>query len=150
MTDEIQEAAMTKMRLFQIAVAASCTAYLAWFILPFAPIPYSEETHALLAYNGYGGYISPHHPLLFTTALVTKVVAFIGLFFFLSWGRWLLLANIGVSFPFTLFSGIAVVAPIDGFIIYLWTTLDAIVLTLSFSHPYSLYMRPDNGSAPDI
>lgn len=134
---------MTRVRLFQSLVVASLLAYGAFFLLPLAPVNHSSDVQALLEYAGYGGAISPSHPLIFIPIALLKIVASIGLILFLAWGRWLLLAHIAISLALIPFIGMAIYTPMDSMIGFISAMLDGALLMLCFTPPYCNYLRRD-------
>lgn len=134
---------MTKVRFFQTLVGISLLAYGIFFLFPLLPINHSPAFQSLLEYSGYGGLIPPDHPFVYLPVALLKIVASFGLFLFLTWGRWLLLAHIAISMALVPFIGVIIYTPMDGLASYVSATIDGALLILCFTPPYSEYMRRD-------
>ena len=137
---------MSKVRFFQLMVGASFLTYVIYFFLPFIPIDHDSDVQNLLGYSGYGNSIPPGHPFIYIPSFLLKTISAVGLFLFLSWGRWLLLAHMAISLVLAPFLGITILLPIDVTIGFLSALLDGALLMLCFTQPYSDYMRKDDGA----
>jgi len=124
---------MTHIRTFQALVIISIVIYLGWFALPYIPVDYPPATAQLLRFSGYGASQLIQHPLFYYFVLFAKLAAAIGLFFFLSWGRWLFLGALVISLAVIPFGGVSVSPPFDSFIGALNGLTDGAIIALSFS-----------------
>lgn len=104
---------------------------------------YPPATAQLLRFSGYGAAHFIQHPLFYYFVLVTKLAAAIGLFFFLSWGRWLFLGALAISLVVIPFGGVSVSPPFDSFIGAINGLTDGAIIALSFSSPIAKYWRKD-------
>lgn len=124
---------MSSVGLFRVLVVTSVLLYLTWVTLPLLIGVSSLEMEAILSWNGYGASSWIESPWFYLSTGVSKIVASIGLFFFLSWGRWLFLMVHVIVFASIPFSGVSVVPPIDNIVGFLLTLSDGAILALSFA-----------------
>ncbi len=134
---------MTTVRTFQVLVVASLVLHMVWFSFPYMPIEHSSEVAKLVSFSGYGASSFLQHPLFYFSVLVAKLFAAIGLFFFLSWGRWLFVGILALSLGATPFGGVSVIPPMDGFVGALSALTDGAITALAFSAPIATYWRED-------
>jgi hypothetical protein len=134
---------MTRIRAFQILVVASALLYLAWMLLPHSPQAYSHDVQQILAWSSYGSAQWYTDPRFYISIGVGKIVSSIGLFLFLSWGRWLLLAVVVISMAAVPFAGVSVSMPFDSIIGGFLSLSDGAILALAFFSPLAEAMRRD-------
>lgn len=132
---------MTDIRMFRGLVLLGFASYLLWFFMPWIHVPQSTELQTILGLDGTGAVASLHHPSIFITFFVARAVAAIGLFFLLSWGRWLLLAYLACGMLFILFRGIVVETSVDVFFGTLSAIFEGVTLGRAFSFPMASYFR---------
>ncbi|MEW6415171.1 MAG: hypothetical protein AB1482_07940 [Pseudomonadota bacterium] len=134
---------MSRIRIFQFLVIISAVFYLAWYLLPYMQRNFPPHIQDLLDWGGYGSIAFTQHPLFYLSIGAAKLVSTLGLFLFLSWGRWLLLAVVAISIAMVPFSGMAVAPPLDSFVGSLVALTDGAILGLAFFSPIAESMRKD-------
>lgn len=134
---------MTRIRAFQTLVVISIALFVVWFGLPYTQILYSPDTRWLLAYTGYGSAEWVNHPLFYISFGVVKLAAALGLFLFLSWGRWLFVVTVIATFVAVPFSGIGISTPLEIFISGVLWLIDGGILALAFTSPIAECWRKD-------
>lgn len=134
---------MTRVRAFQTLVVISALLYIAWMVLPHLSRSFSPEIQKVLASGGYGGASWVTDPRFFLSVGVGKLLSSLGLFLFLSWGRWLLLAVVAVSLASVPFAGVSIGVPLDNIVGYLLSLTDGAILALAFFSPLAEAMRKD-------
>jgi len=134
---------MPRIRTFQFLVVISAVFYLAWFLLPYTHRNFPPHIQDLLDWGGYGSIAFTQHPLFYFSIGAAKLISTLGLFLFLSWGRWLLLAAVAISVAMVPFSGMAVAPPLDSFWGSLAGLTDGAILALAFFSPIAESMRKD-------
>ena len=134
---------MTRIRTFQLLVAASVLLYVYWLVLPHVARTLSPEVQQILSYEGFGGQPWAADPGFYLSLGVAKILASLALVLFLSWGRWLFVALTAIGLAFVPFSGLSVGAPLDNLVGYLAALVDGAILALAFSSPFSEAMRRD-------
>ena len=134
---------MTRVRVFQTLVVVSALLYIAWMVLPHLSRTFSPEVQELLAWGGYGGASWVIDPRFFLSIGIGKILSSLGLFLFLSWGRWLLLAVVTVSLVSVPFAGVSTGVPLDNIVGCLLSLTDGAILALAFFSPLAEAMRKD-------
>lgn len=134
---------MSRVRIFQFLVIISGVLYIAWYLLPYTQKNFPPNIQDLLDWGGYGSIALTQHPLFYFSMGTAKLISTLGLFLFLSWGRWLLLAVVTISIALVPFSGMAVASPLDSFVGSLAALTDGAILALAFFSPISESMRKD-------
>src|SRR5688572_16642615 len=104
---------MSRIRLLQGLVILSVVLHFYWIFVPSSSSNLSSEALEALRWSGYGGRQVLQHPLVYWGIAAMKLLAAVGLVFFLPWGRWLLVLVLGLSLLQLPFSGIAVALPYD-------------------------------------
>jgi len=133
---------MNQSRTFRLLVAASAFLYLGWIVLPHLPRAFIPEVRPLLEKSGYGGADWVTAPWFYLGLGGAKMLASLGLFMFLAWGRWLFLAATVVAIASIFFAGISVASPLDGLVGFVATLVDGAILGLAFFSPIAAQMRP--------
>jgi len=136
---------MSRIRAFQLLCIASALLHVTYLALPYAGFRHSVQEAQLLSMSGYGGLSFIQHPAFYLSFGVAKLVATVGLVFFLPWGRWLLGAIALAGLSSLPFSGISVGTPLDGIIASLLTLSDGAIIALAFSPPLAQAMRRNAG-----
>jgi hypothetical protein len=134
---------MTRLRVFQTLVVVSALLYVAWMVLPHLSRTFSPEVQSALAWSGYGGASWVSDPRFFLSIGIGKLLSSLGLFLFLSWGRWLLLAVVAISLASVPFAGVSAGIPLDNIIGYFLSLTDGAILALAFFSPLAEAMRKD-------
>ena len=134
---------MSRLKVFRLLIITSVISYVIWFFLPYLPIEHSRETLNLLAASGYGAASITQHPFVYISIVVAKLMASLGLFLFLSWGRWLFVGVVTISVVLVPFSGVVITAPLDGLFGAFAGLIDGAIIALSFSFPIAQYWRKD-------
>lgn len=96
-----------------------------------------------LRWSGYGGTPVLQNSLVYFGLAAAKLVAAVGLFFFLSWGRWVLAGLLLVSLVQVPFNGVAVGLPHENLVGALTGLVDGAVLALAFASPLAERMHSD-------
>ncbi len=133
---------MSHIRVFQFLVIVSTICYFSWIVLPYLPIVYSSDVYDLLELNGTGSEFS-WHPIVDLIFSFCKLAVCIGLFFFLSWARWLMVALVAISLLMIPFWGLSITPPLDSFIGAVNGLVDGAIIGLFFSSPIKDYFRKD-------
>ncbi|MCA2937206.1 MAG: hypothetical protein IM445_21640 [Microcystis sp. M015S1] len=133
---------MSYIRVFQALVLVSALSYLLWVLLPNFPIAYSADVYDLLALHGTGAHYE-WHPIIDLLFAFCKLAVSIGLFFFLSWARWLMILMVVTSVLAIPFLGVSVIPPLDSFIGAINGLVDGAIIGLFFSSPIKNYFRKD-------
>jgi hypothetical protein len=132
---------MSRVRVFQALVVLSVLLHFAWLLLPGGSA--SPDAQEALRWGGHGGTLALQHPLIYVAFGAVKLVAALGLLFFLAWGRWVLACLLLVSLAQIPFNGIAVGLPHENVVGALTGLVDGAVLALSFASPLSRNLRKD-------
>ena len=119
--------------------------YAVYLALPHVGLPHTDHESQLLGMSGLGGSAFVMHPAFYLSFGAAKLIATIGLVFFLPWGRWLLVVIALAGLATLPFSGFRVGTPLDGLIGSLLTLSDGAILALAFSPPLAQAMRGDAG-----
>src|SRR5688572_9336745 len=128
-------------RLFQSMVVASTAIGAFLWIWPYLPLPISEQTMAIRDADGIGALLPWASYWVLTALQPIWVVAGIGLYFFLWWGRLLLAAAYAAGIVANLVGGMIIWLPWEAVLVTLATLLDGAVLTLAFLPPLSKYFE---------
>lgn len=134
---------MAHLRSFRILVVSSALFYLAWMLLPYMPRTLPQEVEKVLAWGGYGASPWIQDPRFYLAIGVGKLVATVGLYLLLSWGRWLLLGVVTVGIITLPFAGIATGYTLDNIVGSFLGLTDGAILALAFLSPISEAMRKD-------
>jgi hypothetical protein len=113
------------------------------FVLPRLDFLFSPETMELMKYGGHGAKVNVDHPLVFALYLL-PYPALIGLFFAQMWGRYVLLAFVGLVTVGSFFFGAAVSGPPETSVSLIASLLDGAILGLAFFSPLGKKMQPSN------
>jgi hypothetical protein len=128
---------MSRVTFFRTLVVLSVVFHAAWLVLPFVfeapPGPLSEA----LRWQGYGGVASLQQPLFYAGVGAAKLIAAVGLFMLLFWGRWLLGIVLAVSLAQLPFNGLGISLPHESVLGALTGLIDGAVLALAFVLPTS-------------
>ncbi len=128
-------------RLFQSMVVASTAIGAFLWLWPYLPLPISEQTMAIRDADGIGALLPWASYWVLTALQPIWVVAGIGLYFFLWWGRLLLAAAYVVGILAYLIGGMIIWLPWEGVLVTIATLLDGAILTLAFLPPLSKYFE---------
>ena len=134
---------MTRIRTFQTLVVVSSVLLVFWYALPHLPLYYRPEIQTLLSYSGVGAPAWIQHPTFYLSLGAAKLISLLGLFLFLSWGRWLFTACVLVGVAVLPLSGIAVIPPLDSLIGGVLCLLDGAIFALAFLSPIAECWRKD-------
>ena len=134
---------MTRIRAFQLLVITSALLYSVWLLLPYAPRSFSSEVRTILSLGGYGGSAWVNDPRFYLSIGAGKIIASFGLFLFLPWGRWLLLAVVSISLASVPFAGVSTGVPLDNLVGYVLSLTDGAILALAFTSPVSEVIYKD-------
>ena len=85
----------------------------------------------LMRYGGHGARLNPTHPIFYVIYLV-PYPALIGMYFFQSWGRYVLLAFVCLVLTGTFFLGVSISGPPETFVSHGAALLDGAILALAF------------------
>lgn len=132
------EAAMSArglVRMFRGMVVVSTAIGAFLWIWPYLPLPISAQTMAIRDADGVGALLPWASYWVLTALQPIWVVAGIGLYFFLGWGRLLLAAAYAVGIVAYLAGGMIIWLPWEGALVALATLLDGAILTLAFLPP---------------
>lgn len=78
---------MTRVRTFQILVAAATACYVVWFLLPHWSGYLTELEQKVAGYSGYGAVLPVQHPLYSGVWLALWLIAAVGLALLQNWAR---------------------------------------------------------------
>ena len=126
---------MNKPSTFRLLIAASVFLYLGWMVLPHLPREFTPEVQQLLEKSGYGGATWVTAQWFYLGLGGAKMLASLGLFLFLAWGRWLFLAATVAAIASVSFAGVSVASPLDGLVGFLAALVDGAILGLAFFSP---------------
>jgi hypothetical protein len=128
-------------RLFQSMVVASTAIGAFLWIWPYLPLPISEQTMAIRDADGVGALLPWASYWVLTALQPIWVVAGIGLYFFLWWGRLLLAAAYAAGVIAYVVGGMIIWLPWEAVLVTLATLLDGAILALAFLPPLSKYFE---------
>lgn len=141
---------MTRTRLFQSLVVLSTLFCATWYTLPYVPVALTPDIEWLLQANGAGGSQVVREPWFYNSHFAARLVAGVALFFFVWWGRWLLLLVLAVDVVAVLFGGVTVTPAIDQLVYLLLYLCEGAVVALAFSEPLATaFRRAENASIPN-
>jgi hypothetical protein len=95
---------------------------------------YSQDSLELMKYGGHGARVAMTHPVIFALYLI-PFPAFIGMFWFRNWGRYLLLAFLGIALFGSFFFGVSISGPPETFFGYAASLIDGAIVGLAFLSP---------------
>jgi hypothetical protein len=126
---------MGTIRQFQFIVALNWILQLLSYILPI-PLWYSDlNISNLLRCDGYGAIMVFSISALYMLPLWGFLFASLGMLFFQNWGRYLYLTIWVYGWLSTLFFGLRIALPAQGFINMAIGTLDGAIIALAFLSP---------------
>jgi hypothetical protein len=132
-TGALYSAAMTGQ--FRALVVSAFLAHgIVLFVLPKLPFLFSADSMQLMRYGGHGAHVAMNHPIIFGLYLL-PFPAFIALYFFQSWGRYLLLAFVSIALFGSFFFGVSISGPPETFFGDAASLLDGAILGLTFVSP---------------
>lgn len=117
-----------------LVVAAFVCHGIVLFVLPRFPFLFSADTMQMMRYGGHGAHVAMNHPILFGLYLL-PFPAFIALYFFQNWGRYLLLAFVSIALFGSFFFGVSISGPPETFFGYAASLLDGAIIGLIFLSP---------------
>lgn len=131
--------------IFRILLLATLVLPIIAIVYTEMSIPYqSKDMQDLLAWDGYGGLMSPVNidPNLemiwigvLVLMLILILVGYVGLFLFKKWGRTITVSITIISFLLTPFMGILVALPVTATIDGISCMLFGIVLSMAYLPP---------------
>lgn len=113
-----------------VIVALVCHA-LVVFALPKLQFLFSSDSLELMKYGGHGARLAMNHPVLAALYLL-PFPAFVGLYLFQNWGRYLLLGFFAIVLLGSFFFGVSISGPPETFFGDLALLADGAILGLSF------------------
>ena len=116
-----------------VGCALACHA-IVLFILPAFPGVFSADSMELMKYGGHGAHVAMSHPVIYALYLL-PFPAFVGMFFFKSWGRYLLVAFLALVLFGSFFFGVSISGPPETFFGYLASLLDGAIISMSYMTP---------------
>ncbi len=122
-------------RLFQGMVVVSTAIGLFLWLWSYLPLPISEQTMAIRDADGIGALLPWASYWVLTALQPIWVVAGIGLYFFLRWGRLLLAAAYAAGVIAYVVGGMIIWLPWEGVLVTIATLLDGAILALAFLTP---------------
>ena len=117
-----------------LVIAALVCHAIVLFVLPQLPFLFSPDSMQLMKYGGHGAHLAMNHPIIFMLYLL-PFPAFVGLYFFKNWSRYLLLAFLFIALLGSFFFGVSVSGPPETFFGYLASLLDGAIIGLTFASP---------------
>jgi len=127
-------------RLFQSMIIASTAIGIVLFVWPYIGLPISEPTLAM-RFAEVGGIWPAATLAIYYVVQPMWLIAAIGLYFFMWWGRLLLAAAYVLSAIGTLLAGIVIWFPWEVTLFTIAALLDGAVLALAFLPPLSRYFE---------
>jgi hypothetical protein len=88
----------------------------------------------LMKYGGHGAHVAMSHPVIYALYLL-PFPAFVGMFFFKSWGRYLLLAFLALALFGSFFFGVSISGPPETFFGYFASLLDGAIIAMAYLTP---------------
>lgn len=85
----------------------------------------------LMRYGGHGAHVAMNHPIIFILYLL-PFPAFVALYFFRNWGRYLLLMFLTIALLGSFFFGVSISGPPETFFGYAASMLDGAIIGLAF------------------
>lgn len=113
-----------------VIIALICHA-LVVFVLPKLQFLFSPDSLELMRYGGHGARLAMNHPVLAVLYLL-PFPAFVGLYLFQNWGRYLLLAFFAIALFGSFFFGVSISGPPETFFGDLALLADGAILGLAF------------------
>lgn len=133
-----------KIQFRALVVAALVAHGVVLFVLPKLPFVFSADSMELMKYGGHGARVAMNHPVLFWFYLL-PFPAFAALYFFRNWGRYLLLAFLGLALFGSFFFGVSISGPPETFFGYAASLLDGAIIGLAFLSPLKeRFAKPTN------
>jgi len=126
---------VSRIRIFQVLVAAAIVCYVVWFLLPYWPGYLTDAERQLMDYSGYGATLPVEHPLYYGGWFTVWIIAALGLMFFQNWARHLYLALSLLGLALAPFSGFVVQLPLDSLFTGANVLLDGAVLAMAYLSP---------------
>jgi hypothetical protein len=123
--------AAMKTQFRALVVAALLAHGVVLFVLPKLPFLFSADSMDLMRYGGHGAHVAMNHPVLLGFYLL-PFPAFIALYFFRNWGRYLLLAFLCLALFGSFFFGVSISGPPETFFGYAASLLDGAIIGLAF------------------
>jgi len=120
---------------YRILVAAAFLFHaIVLFVLPKLQFLFSADSMQMMRYGGHGAHVAMNHPILFGLYLL-PFPAFLALYFFKNWGRYLLLSFLFVALLDSFFFGVSISGPPETFFGYGASLLDGAIMGLIFLSP---------------
>lgn len=126
---------MTRVRTFQILVAAATACYVVWFFLPYWSGYLTELEQRVAGYSGYGAVLPVQHPLYSGAWFALWLIAAVGLVLLQNWARHLFLALAVLGPVLAPFSGFIIQPPLDTLFASANLLLDGAVVALAYLSP---------------
>lgn len=117
-----------------LVVAAFIAHGIVLFVLPHIPSVFSAYSLELMRYGGHGARVAMNHPIIVVLYLI-PFVAFVGLYFFKNWGRYLLAFFLAVVLIGSFFFGVSISGPPETFFGEAGSLLDGAIMALAFLSP---------------
>ena len=120
---------------FRTLVGAALLAHaIVLFVLPKLTFLFSDDSMQLMKYGGHGAHVAMNHPIIFAFYLL-PFPAFISLFYFKNWGRYLLVVFLAIGLVGSFFFGVSISGPPETFFGYAASLLDGAIVGLAFLSP---------------
>jgi hypothetical protein len=129
-----------------VAVALVCHGIVV-FVLPRFQFLFSADSLAMMSWGGHGARLAMNHPALAVLYLL-PFPAFIGLYWFKDWARYLLLGFFAIVLVGSFFFGVSISGPPETFFGDLALLADGAILGLAFLSPLKeSFVKLDQPSA---
>ena len=120
---------------FRVLVLGAFVAHaIVLFVLPQVPSVFSSYSLEIMKYGGHGAHVAMNHPLIFLLYVI-PFPAFVGLYFFKNWARYLLALFLALVLIGSFFFGVSVSGPPETFFDYVGSLFDGGIMALAFLPP---------------
>jgi hypothetical protein len=116
-----------------VVAAFICHAFVL-FVLPKLPFLFSADSLRLMQYGGHGAHLAMNHPIIFGLYLL-PFPAFLALYFFQNWGRYLLVVFLSIVLLGSFAFGASISGPPETFFDYAASLIDGAIVGLAFLSP---------------
>ncbi len=117
-----------------LVVAAFLSHGIVLFVLPKLLFLFSADSMELMKYGGHGAHVAMNHPVIFGLYLL-PFPAFVALYFFKNWGRYLLVTFLSIVLLGSFFFGVSISGPPETFFGDAALMLDGAIVGLMFLSP---------------
>lgn len=118
------------------------------FVLPKLLFLFSADSMELMRYGGHGAHVAMNHPVIFALYLL-PFPAFIALYLFKNWGRYLLVSFLAIVLVGSFFFGVSISGPPETFFGDAALLLDGAIVGLMFLSPLKeQFSKPSNENVP--